>query len=71
MVIQKPLANCIGQTQEYIDNANVAVTIIWGRDRDKSETFGFNTETDKEMFLLGVDVSNGWLEYEIEGEDYE
>lgn len=71
MVIQKSLVNCIGQTQEDIDNANHAVTIIWGTDRDKSETYAFNTEADKEMFLLGVDASNGWLEYEIEGEDDE
>ena len=68
MVVQKPLVNCIGQIQEDIDNANHVITIVWGTCQDKTETYAFDTEADKDMFLLGVDASSGWLEYEIEGE---
>ena len=69
MFVQKPTVNCIGQTQDQIDNANHVITIIWGTERDKTETYAFDTEADKEMFLLGVDAANGWLEYEIEGDE--
>jgi hypothetical protein len=68
-MVQKPIVNCIGQIQEQIDNANHAVTIIWGTCEDKTETYAFDTEADKEMFLLGVDAACGWLEYRIEGDD--
>ena len=68
-MVQKPIVNCIGQTQEQIDNANHAVTIIWGTCEDKTETYAFDTEEDKEMFLLGVDAACGWLEYRIEGDE--
>ena len=69
MVQHKPIVNCIGQTQEQIDNANHTVTIIWGTCEDKTETYAFYTEEDKEMFLLGVDAACGWLEYHIEGDE--
>ena len=62
------LVNSIGQTQDDIDNANHVVTIIWGTCGDKTETYAFDTEEDKEMFLLGVDAACGYLDYEIEGE---
>ena len=68
-MVQKPIVNCIGQIQEQIDNANHAVTIIWGTCEDKTETYAFDTEEDKEMFLLGVDAACGWLEYRIEGDE--
>ena len=68
-MVQKPIVNCIGQIQEQIDNANHVVTIIWGTDKDTTETYAFDTEEDKEMFLLGVDAACGWLEYHIEGDD--
>lgn len=68
-MVQKPIVNCIGQIQEQIDNANHAVTIIWGTCEDKTETYAFDNEEDKEMFLLGVDAACGWLEYRIEGDD--
>jgi len=68
-MVQKPMVNCIGQIQEQIDNANHAVTIIWGTDEDITETYAFDTEEEKEMFLLGVDAACGWLEYHIEGDD--
>jgi len=66
MVLQKPSVNCIGQTKEDIDNANHVTTIVWGSCQDTTETFAFDTEAEKEMFLLGVDAACGWLEYEIE-----
>ena len=69
MVVQKPLVNCMGQIQEDIENANHVVTIIWGTDRGTSETFGFDTYTEKDMFLSGVNAACGWLEYEIEGDE--
>lgn len=69
MVRQRPIVNCIGQTQEQIDNANHAVTIFWGTCEDKTETYAFDTEEDKKMFLLGVDAACGWLEYRIEGDE--
>ena len=69
MIQQRPTVNCIGQTQEQIDNANHAVTIIWGTCEDTTETYAFDTKEDKEMFLLGVDAACGWLEYSIEGDD--
>ena len=68
-MVQKPIVNCIGQIQEQIDNANHAVTIVWGTCEDKTETYAFDTEEDKEMFLLGVHAACGWLEYYIEGDD--
>ena len=52
MIQQRPTVNCIGQTQEQIDNANHAVTIIWGTCEDTTETYAFDTKEDKEMFLL-------------------
>lgn len=66
--VRKPIINCIGQTQDQIDNANHVITIIWGTYQDITETYAFDTEEDKEMFLLGVDAACGYLEYEIEEE---
>ena len=66
--IRKPIVNCIGQTQDQIDNANHVITIIWGTCQDKTETYAFDTEEDQEMFLLGVDAACGYLDYEIEEE---
>ena len=65
---QKPSVNSIGQCQEQIDNANHVITIVWGTCQDTTETYAFDTEEDKEMFLLGVDAACGYLDYEIEGE---
>ena len=53
------------------DNANHVITIVWGAFEAGSyqtETYAFDTEKDKEMFLLGVDAACGYLDYEIEGE---
>ena len=65
----KPIVNSIGQIQEQIDNANHAVTIVWGTCEDTKESYAFDTEGDKEMFLLGVYAACGWLEYYVEGDD--
>ena len=67
-MVQKQIINCIAQTQEQIDNANHVITIVWGTCQDKTETYAFDTEEDKEMSLLGVDAACGYLDYEIEGE---
>tara|TARA_B100002019_G_scaffold289238_1_gene304434 strand:- start:353 stop:568 length:216 start_codon:yes stop_codon:yes gene_type:complete len=67
-VKHRPMVNSIGQIQEQIDNANHAVTIVWGTG-STTETYAFDTEEEKEMFLLGVHAACGWLEYYIEGEE--
>ena len=61
--VRKPIINCIGQTQDQIDNANHVITIIWGTYQDITETYAFDTEEHKEMFLLCVDAACGYLEY--------
>jgi len=55
------------------------ITIIWGTEAVKGiekpeenytkKTYVFENETQKAFFLLGVNESNGWLEYEIESEE--
>ena len=62
--------NCIGQTQQEIDDAKYVVTIIWGMDGDTKETFGFSDILSYHAFLLGVDAACGWMEYEVEEEPY-
>ena len=62
--------NCIGQTQQEIDDANHVVTIIWGMDGEIKETFGFSDIVSYHAFLLGVDAACGWMEYEVEAEPY-
>jgi hypothetical protein len=46
----------------------IKITIIWGSDRDPNnkETYTFKNEEEKKFFLMGVEESNGWLEYEIQ-----
>lgn len=67
-MVQKPTINCLGQIQEDIDNANYVVTIAWGRDAEKKETFGFDNINSYQGFLDGVEASSGWLEYAIEAD---
>ena len=62
--------NCIGQTQQEIDDAKYVVTIIWGMDGETKETFGFSDILSYHAFLLGVDAACGWMEYEVEEEPY-
>ena len=40
------------------------VTIVWGSDREITNTYVFENETQKAFFMKGVDEANGWLEYE-------
>ena len=40
------------------------VTIVWGSDREITNTHVFENETQKAFFMKGVDEANGWLEYE-------
>ena len=47
------------------------ITIIWGTDKEEKKTYTFETEEQKTFFMKGVDESNGWLEYEIEGDNDE
>jgi hypothetical protein len=49
------------------------VKIIWGSDSGNSKpcSYSFNTEAELEAFLLGVDESNGWMDYEVlEADDH-
>ena len=62
--------NCIGQTQQEIDDANHVVTIIWGMDGETKESFGLSVIVSYQAFLLGVDAACGWMEYEVEAEPY-
>ena len=51
------------------------VTIIWGTEAVKGvdepeenytkKTYEFETQTELNAFLKGVDEGNGWLEYEV------
>ena len=42
------------------------ITIIWGTDKENKKTYRFETEEQLKYFMMGVDESNGWLEYEVE-----
>ena len=45
------------------------ITIIWGTDKEDKKTYKFETDEQLKYFMMGVDESNGWLEYEVEEED--
>ena len=47
----------------------IKITIKWGTDKEETKTYTFKTEEEKKFFMMGVDEANGWLEYEIEGDD--
>ena len=47
------------------ENKKPKITIVWGTDKEKTNTYVFETETQKAFFMKGVDESNGWLEYEV------
>lgn len=53
------------QTWDEVNACDHVVTIKWGRDGEQENTYGFNTYIEKEAFLMGVEQSNGWLEYEM------
>lgn len=47
----------------------VSITIIWGSDRKEKKTYTFNNSHEKDIFMKGVDEAEGWLKYEIEGDE--
>lgn len=57
------------QTKEQIDACDWVVTIKWGTDKEVSHTYGFKTKDEYWAFMMGVEQSNGWLDYEVVGED--
>ena len=46
-------------------NKKLEITIIWGTDKEETKSYKFETEEQLKYFMIGVDESNGWLEYEI------
>jgi len=46
-------------------NKKLEITIIWGTDKEETKSYKFETEEQLKYFIMGVDESNGWLEYEI------
>ena len=45
-----------------------SVTIEWGdgtSDILKPEEYSFDTEAERDAFMLGVDSALGWLDYDI------
>ena len=46
-------------------NKKLKITIIWGTDKEETKSYTFETEEQLKYFMLGVDESNGWLEYQI------
>jgi len=41
------------------------IKIKWGTEKEVEKTYAFKNENDLNMFLKGVDESNGWLNYEV------
>ena len=49
------------------------ISILWGewpQDGDKAETYKFKTQGELDAFMLGVDESSGWQNYDIVNEGY-
>ena len=40
------------------------ISIVWGTEREKAKTYVFENETQKAVFMKGVDEAVGWLEYD-------
>ena len=58
------------QTQEQIDACDYVTTIRWGIEEPfKEVTYGFKTKGEYWAFMMGVEQSNGWMEYEEVEED--
>ena len=53
------------------ENKKPKITIVWGTDKEKTNTYVFENETQKAFFMKGVDESNGWLEYEVVEQGHE
>ena len=46
----------------------ITVKILWGFIEEPAE-YSFKTQEEANAFLLGVDESNGWFYYEVEGNE--
>lgn len=66
--MEKKSAPNVYQTWDEVSNSNYVTTIKWGTDKDVSKTYGFDTYEELVAFQMGVEQSNGWLDYEEEGE---
>tara|TARA_R110002072_G_scaffold171496_1_gene325187 strand:- start:323 stop:475 length:153 start_codon:yes stop_codon:yes gene_type:complete len=46
------------------------VSILWGEEKEPAnkEHYTFETETELNAFLAGVEAGNGWMAYEVEYE---
>lgn len=50
----------------------LTITIRFGQpqeDMGTDETVTFNTKAEADAFMLGVDLSNGWMSYEVTRDD--
>lgn len=47
------------------NNEKPSVLIIWGSNGEQETKYGFNTIEELKAFLLGVEESNGWLDFEV------
>ena len=43
----------------------IKIKIRWGSCGEKTKTYTFETEEQKDFFMKGVDEAEGWLKYEI------
>lgn len=48
--------------------SDIVIKILWGFHEDPTE-YTFKTQAEADAFLLGVDESNGWTCYEVEGDE--
>jgi len=45
---------------------SVSITLLWGTNKERKETYHFENEEQLKWFMKGVNDANGWLEYEVE-----
>ena len=48
--------------------SDIVIKILWGMG-ELPEEYSFKTQAEADAFLLGVDESNGWTCYEVEGDE--
>tara|TARA_R100000773_G_C4186781_1_gene94247 strand:- start:318 stop:656 length:339 start_codon:yes stop_codon:yes gene_type:complete len=46
-----------------------AVTIDWGQEKQERKKYTFASAAEKNAFIKGVEEMDGWLEYNVVGED--
>lgn len=56
---------------ENLDTKPIKIHIAWGSSKslDDIKEYTFNTEKEYLAFLKGVDESNGWMDYDLIGDD--